>query len=79
MNTTLTADLDPRRQAMLLYFQGPRITLLKCWAKKLQPFTAGKTRQIRGDAYGPLDQMQLTAAHCQLIMKEQKEGRFQRD
>ncbi|HDJ9779347.1 terminase gpP N-terminus-related DNA-binding protein, partial [Klebsiella pneumoniae] len=26
MNTTLTsADLDPRRQAMLLYFQGYRV------------------------------------------------------
>ncbi|MFP1558553.1 terminase gpP N-terminus-related DNA-binding protein [Escherichia coli] len=49
MNTTLTpADLDPRRQAMLLYFQGYRVARIaqmlgeeSCNRSQLE-----KTRQV---------------------------------
>ncbi|STK81614.1 Terminase, ATPase subunit [Escherichia coli] len=44
---TTPADLDPRRQAMLLYFQGYRVArIAEMLGEKLQPFTAGKTRQV---------------------------------
>lgn len=78
MNTTLTpADLDPRRQAMLLYFQGYRVArIAEMLGEKVATVHSWKKRDKWGD-YGPLDQMQLTTAarYCQLIMKEQKEGK----
>lgn len=78
MKTTLTpADLDPRRQAMLLYFQGYRVArIAEMLGEKVATVHSWKKRDKWGD-YGPLDQMQLTTAarYCQLIMKEQKEGK----
>ncbi|MDF9131453.1 terminase family protein, partial [Escherichia coli] len=78
MNTTLTpADLDPRRQAMLLYFQGYRVVrIAEMLGEKVATVHSWKKRDKWGD-YGPLDQMQLTTAarYCQLIMKEHKEGK----
>lgn len=79
MNTTLTtADLDPRRQAMLLYFQGYRVArIAEMLGEKAATVHSWKKRDKWGD-YGPLDQMQLTTAarYCQLIMKEHKEGKI---
>lgn len=79
MNTTLTpADLDPRRQAMLLYFQGYRVArIAEMLGEKVATVHSWKKRDKWGD-YGPLDQMQLTTAarYCQLIMKEHKEGKI---
>ena len=78
MNTTLTpADLDPRRQAMLLYFQGYRVArIAEMLGEKVATVHSWKKRDKWGE-YGPLDQMQLTTAarYCQLVMKEQKEGK----
>ncbi|MCV5862764.1 oxidoreductase, partial [Escherichia coli] len=78
MNTTLTPeDLDPRRQAMLLYFQGYRVArIAEMLGEKVATVHSWKKRDKWGD-YGPLDQMQLTTAarYCQLIMKEHKEGK----
>ena len=78
MNTTLTpADLDPRRQAMLLYFQGYRVArIAEMLGEKVATVHSWKKRDKWGD-YGPLDQLQLTTAarYCQLIMKEHKEGK----
>ena len=78
MNTTMTpADLDPRRQAMLLYFQGYRVArIAEMLGEKVATVHSWKKRDKWGE-YGPLDQMQLTTAarYCQLIMKEQKEGK----
>ena len=78
MNTTLTpADLDPRRQAMLLYFQGYRVArIAEMLGEKVATVHSWKKRDKWGD-YGPLDQMQFTTAarYCQLIMKEHKEGK----
>lgn len=78
MDTTMTpADLDPRRQALLLYFQGYRIArIAEMLGEKPATVHSWKKRDKWGD-YGPLDQMQLTTAarYCQLIMKEQKEGK----
>lgn len=70
-------DLDPRRQALLLYFQGYRIArIAEMLGEKPATVHSWKKRDKWGD-YGPLDQMQLTTAarYCQLIMKEQKEGK----
>ena len=78
MTTIMTPDdLDPRRQAMLLYFQGYRIArIAEMLGEKPATVHSWKKRDRWGD-YGPLDQMQLTTAarYCQLIMKEQKEGK----
>ncbi|EFF2158646.1 oxidoreductase, partial [Escherichia coli] len=71
------ADLDPRRQAMLLYFQGYRVArIAEMLGEKVATVHSWKKRDKWGD-YGPLDQMQLTTAarYCQLIMKEHKEGK----
>jgi uncharacterized protein YjcR len=77
--TTLTpADLDPRRQAMLMYFQGYRVArIAEMLGEKVATVHSWKKRDKWGE-YGPLDQMQLTTAarYCQLIMKEQKEGKI---
>lgn len=79
MNTTLTpADLDPRRQAMLLYFQGYRVArIAEMLGEKVATVHSWKKRDKWGD-YGPLDQMQLTTAarYCQLIMKSTKKGKI---
>ena len=76
--TTLTpADLDPRRQAMLMYFQGYRVArIAEMLGEKVATVHSWKKRDKWGE-YGPLDQMQLTTAarYCQLVMKEQKEGK----
>lgn len=75
--TTDSTDLDPRRQAMFLYFQGLRIArIAEMLGEKVATVHSWKKRDKWQDI-GPLDQMQLTTAarYCQLIMKEQKEGR----
>ncbi|MFZ4216170.1 terminase gpP N-terminus-related DNA-binding protein, partial [Pantoea endophytica] len=63
MTTTLAPeDLDPRRQAMLLYFQGYRIArIAEMLGEKPATVHSWKKRDKWGD-YGPLDQMQLTTA-----------------
>ncbi len=71
MNTTLTpADLDPRRQAMLLYFQGYRVArIAEMLGEKVATVHSWKKRDKWGD-YGPLDQMQLTTWFCASIRAE---------
>ncbi|MGY0155906.1 terminase ATPase subunit family protein [Edwardsiella tarda] len=78
MSATLTpADLDPRRQAMLLYFQGYRIARIAEMLGEKPTTVHSWKRRDRWGSYGPLDQMQLTttARYCRLIMKERKEGK----
>lgn len=75
--TPVNPDLDPRRQAMFLYFQGLRIARI---AEMLgeKPATVHSWKKRDGwSKIGPLDQMQLTTAarYCQLIMNPAKEGR----
>ena len=55
MNTTLTpADLDPRRQAMLLYFQGYRVArIAEMLGEKVATVHSWEKRDKWGD-YGPL-------------------------
>ncbi|WIL42578.1 terminase ATPase subunit family protein [Pantoea agglomerans] len=75
--TPAPEDLDPRRQALLLYFQGYRIArIAEMLGEKPATVHSWKKRDRWGD-YGPLDQMQLTTAarYCQLVMKETKEGK----
>lgn len=75
--TTVKTDLDPRRQAMFLYFQGLRIArIAEMLGEKPATVHSWKKRDKWGDI-GPLDQMQLTttARYCQLVMKEHKEGK----
>lgn len=75
--TTINPDLDPRRQAMFLYFQGLRIArIAEMLGEKPATVHSWKKRD-EWSKYGPLDQMQLTTAarYCQLIMKTEKEGR----
>lgn len=78
MNTTpITSDLDPRKQAMFLYFSGIRIArIAEMLGEKPATVHSWKKRDKWADI-GPLDQMQLTTAarYCQLVMKEQKEGK----
>lgn len=77
METMTPADLDPRRQALLLYFQGYRVArIAEMLGEKVATVHSWKKRDKWGE-YGPLDQMQLTTAarYCQLIMKEHKEGK----
>ena len=77
METMTPADLDPRRQALLLYFQGYRVArIAEMLGEKVATVHSWKKRDKWGE-YGPLDQMQLTTAarYCQLVMKEQKEGK----
>lgn len=75
--TTLNTDLDPRRQAMFLYFQGLRISrIAEMLGEKAATVHSWKKRDKWG-SIGPLEQMQLTttARYCQLVMKEHKEGK----
>ena len=75
--TTVKTDLDPRRQAMFLYFQGLRIArIAEMLGEKPATVHSWKKRDKWG-GIGPLDQMQLTTAarYCQLVMKEHKEGK----
>lgn len=75
--TTANTDLDPRRQAMFLYFQGLRIArIAEMLGEKAATVHSWKKRD-KWDDVGPLDQMQLTTAarYCQLVMKEHKEGK----
>ncbi|QOL13283.1 terminase ATPase subunit family protein [Dickeya dianthicola] len=78
METTVQhTDLDPRRHAMFLWFQGLRIArIAEMLGEKPATVHSWKKRDKWGD-YGPLDQMQLTTAarYCQLVMKPVKEGR----
>lgn len=78
MNTTpISSDLDPRKQAMFLYFSGIRIArIAEMLGEKPATVHSWKKRDKWADI-GPLDQMQLTTAarYCQLVMKEQKEGK----
>jgi hypothetical protein len=77
METMTPADLDPRRQALLLYFQGYRIARIAEMLGEKATVHSWKKRDKWG-SYGPLDQMQLTTAarYCQLIMKEQRRERL---
>ncbi|WP_213715000.1 terminase ATPase subunit family protein [Cedecea lapagei] len=75
--TTQNPDLDPRKQAMFLYFSGIRIArIAEMLGEKPATVHSWKKRDKWSDI-GPLDQMQLTTAarYCQLVMKEQKEGK----
>lgn len=75
--TPVNPDLDPRRQAMFLYFQGLRIArIAEMLGEKPATVHSWKKRDKWG-SYGPLEQMQLTTAarYCQLIMNPAKEGR----
>lgn len=75
--TPVNPDLDPRRQAMFLYFQGLRIArIAEMLGEKPATVHSWKKRDKWG-SYGPLEQMQLTTAarYCQLIMNPVKEGR----
>ncbi|MCX9067673.1 terminase ATPase subunit family protein [Citrobacter portucalensis] len=75
--TPVNPDLDPRRQAMFLYFQGLRIArIAEMLGEKPATVHSWKKRD-KWSSYGPLDQMQLTTAarYCQLVMKSAKEGR----
>ncbi|WP_024554308.1 terminase ATPase subunit family protein [Franconibacter helveticus 513] len=75
--TTLNPDLDPRKQAMFLYFSGIRIArIAEMLGEKPATVHSWKKRDNWSEI-GPLEQMQLTTAarYCQLIMKQQKEGR----
>lgn len=78
MNPTLiNPDLDPRKQAMFLYFSGIRIArIAEMLGEKAATVHSWKKRDKWTDI-GPLEQMQLTTAarYCQLVMKQQKEGR----
>ncbi|PIJ46375.1 MULTISPECIES: terminase ATPase subunit family protein [Erwiniaceae] len=78
MNMTPTPEeLDPRRQALLLYFQGYRIArIAEMLGEKAATVHSWKKRDKWGE-YGPLEQMQITTAarYCQLILKPQKEGK----
>jgi len=78
MNTTLlNPDLDPRKQAMFLYFGGIRIArIAEMLGEKPATVHSWKKRD-KWSEIGPLEQMQLTTAarYCQLVMKQQKEGR----
>ncbi|PIJ42638.1 terminase ATPase subunit family protein [Tatumella sp. OPLPL6] len=70
-------ELDPRRQALLLYFQGYRIArIAEMLGEKAATVHSWKKRDKWGE-YGPLEQMQITTAarYCQLILKPQKEGK----
>lgn len=78
MNPTLiNPDLDPRKQAMFLYFSGIRIArIAEMLGEKAATVHSWKKRDKWAEI-GPLEQMQLTTAarYCQLVMKQQKEGR----
>ncbi|QOV67791.1 terminase ATPase subunit family protein [Citrobacter sp. BDA59-3] len=78
MNPTLVnPDLDPRKQAMFLYFSGIRIArIAEMLGEKAATVHSWKKRDKWAEI-GPLEQMQLTTAarYCQLVMKQQKEGR----
>lgn len=78
MTTPLdTADLDPRRQALLLYFQGYRCArIAEMLGIKSATIYSWKKRDKWAE-HTPVDQMQLITAarYCRLIMKEQKEGK----
>lgn len=78
MNPTLiNPDLDPRKQAMFLYFSGIRIVrIAEMLGEKAATVHSWKKRDKWAEI-GPLEQMQLTTAarYCQLVMKQQKEGR----
>lgn len=78
MNMTPTPeDLDPRRQALLLYFQGYRIArIAEMLGEKTATVHSWKKRD-KWCEYGPLSQMQITTAarYCQLILKPHKEGK----
>jgi uncharacterized protein YjcR len=77
MNPTLiNPDLDPRKQAMFLYFSGIRIArIAEMLGEKAATVHSWKKRDKWAEI-GPLEQMQLTTAarYCQLVMKQQKEG-----
>ena len=75
--TPTPEELDPRRQALLLYFQGYRIArIAEMLGEKAATVHSWKKRDKWGE-YGPLEQMQITTAarYCQLILKPQKEGK----
>jgi uncharacterized protein YjcR len=74
---TISADLDPRRQAMYLYWQGLRVARIAEMIGEKPVTVHSWKRRDKWDDYGPLDQMQITTAarYCQLILKPEKEGR----
>lgn len=74
-SVAINADLDPRRQAMYLYWQGLRIARIAEMIGEKAVTVHSWKRRDKWDAFGPLDQMQLTTAaeYCRLIMKPVKE------
>ena len=77
MNTTLTpADLDPRRQAMLLYFQGYRVArIAEMLGEKVATVHSWKKRDKWGD-YGPLGNLPAFRTQLQALL-ENEESREQ--
>ncbi|WP_342221614.1 terminase large subunit domain-containing protein [Candidatus Fukatsuia endosymbiont of Tuberolachnus salignus] len=76
-NITLTRELDPRRQAMYLYWQGLQVArIAEILGIKATTLHSWKRRD-QWDQYGVLEKMQLTTAtrYCQLVAIEAKSGR----
>ncbi|ENA1773678.1 terminase family protein [Yersinia ruckeri] len=76
-SVTINADLDPRRQAKYLYWQGLRIARIAEMIGEKAVTVHSWKRRDKWDDYGPLDQMQLTTAaeYCRLVMKPVKEAK----
>jgi len=73
---TISSDLDPRRQAMYLYWQGFRVARIAEMVGENPVTVHSWKRRDKWDNYSPLDQMQITTAarYNQLVLKTKKEG-----
>ncbi|WP_416261808.1 terminase large subunit domain-containing protein [Gibbsiella quercinecans] len=74
---TNNTDLDPRRQAMYLYWQGFRVARIAEIVGENPVTVHSWKRRDKWDDYSPLEQMQITTAarYNQLILKPEKEGK----
>lgn len=72
----ISTDLDPRRQAMYLYWQGFRVARIAEMVGENPVTVHSWKRRDKWDAYSPLDQMQITTAarYNQLVLKPKKES-----
>lgn len=72
----MTKDLDPRRQAMLFYWQGFRITRIAEMLGEKAATVHSWKRRDKWESVSPLDQIQITTAmrYNQIIMKSPKDG-----
>jgi uncharacterized protein YjcR len=73
---TISTDLDPRRQAMYLYWQGFRVARIAEMVGENPVTVHSWKRRDKWDEYSPLDQMQITTAarYNQLVLKSKKES-----